>query len=173
MEHPDEDGAVVELITVVTVVTVKGFTGKKHKEKNLQKIVCKFGGTSVADEKQIQKIEKIIRSDSRRRFIVPSAPGKRFGYDTKITDLLYFCYDKANNGGDISKPFNIIRQRYTDMAISLCPELDIASQGDTIEQARSNLIEAVGLFFETASPTEIQSRLHNEVYVTPIEVSFG
>jgi len=56
---------------------------------------------------------------------------------------------------------------------ALCPELDIASQGDTIEQARQNLIEAVGLFFETASPTEIQSRLRSEVYVTPIEVSVG
>ena len=56
---------------------------------------------------------------------------------------------------------------------SLCPELDIASQGDTIEQARQNLIEALELFFETASPSEVKSRLHTEFYVTPIEVPVG
>ena len=92
----------------------------------MEKVVCKFGGSSVADDKQIRKVEKIIRSDSRRRYIVPSAPGKRFKDDTKITDLLYSCYEKASDGGDISETFNIIRQRYTDIATSLCADLDIA-----------------------------------------------
>ena len=54
--------------------------------------------------------------------------------------------------------------------VSLCPELDIASQGDTIEEARSNLLEALELFFETASPSEVQDRLHTEVYITRLEV---
>jgi predicted RNase H-like HicB family nuclease len=57
--------------------------------------------------------------------------------------------------------------------VSLCPELDIASQGDTIEEARENLQEAVELFFETASESELQTRLHEEVYVTRVEVSVG
>lgn len=57
--------------------------------------------------------------------------------------------------------------------VSFCPELDIASQGDTIENARDNLREALELFFETASPVEIQTRLHEEVYVTRMEVSVG
>lgn len=57
--------------------------------------------------------------------------------------------------------------------VSLCPELDIASQGSTIEEARSNLREAVDLFFETASPQEIDQRLHDEVYVTRLEVGVG
>jgi predicted RNase H-like HicB family nuclease len=57
--------------------------------------------------------------------------------------------------------------------VSLCPELDIASQGDTIEEARENLREALELFFETASPEEIQTRLHEEVYVTRVEVAVG
>ncbi len=57
-----------------------------------------------------------------------------------------------------------------DGYVSTCPELDIASQGDTIEQARLNLIEAVELFFETADKSEISQRLRGEVYVTPIEV---
>jgi predicted RNase H-like HicB family nuclease len=54
--------------------------------------------------------------------------------------------------------------------VSLCPELDIASQGDSVEQARDNLREALGLFFETASPEEVEDRLHGEVFVTQVEV---
>ncbi|MHB8255017.1 MAG: type II toxin-antitoxin system HicB family antitoxin [Acidiferrobacter sp.] len=57
--------------------------------------------------------------------------------------------------------------------VSLCPELDIASQGDTIEEARTNLKEALELFFETASPEEIKQRLHEEVYVTRVDVVVG
>jgi len=56
---------------------------------------------------------------------------------------------------------------------ALCPELDIASQGDSVEQARKNLIEAIELFFETASETEIQERLHDEVFVTRLEIKVG
>jgi len=55
--------------------------------------------------------------------------------------------------------------------VSLCPELDIASQGDTIEEARSNLIEALELFFEDASEMEIKNRLHDEVLVTRVKVT--
>lgn len=57
--------------------------------------------------------------------------------------------------------------------VSLCPELDIASQGNTIEEARVNLIEALQLFLETAPPQEIQGKLHEEVYVTQLEVAVG
>jgi predicted RNase H-like HicB family nuclease len=57
--------------------------------------------------------------------------------------------------------------------VSLCPELDIASQGETIEEARRNLQEALELFFETADPSEIDSRLHDEVFVTRVEVAVG
>ncbi|MCX5855716.1 MAG: type II toxin-antitoxin system HicB family antitoxin [Deltaproteobacteria bacterium] len=57
--------------------------------------------------------------------------------------------------------------------VSLCPEVDIASQGDSIEQARDNLREALELFFETASPEEIKHRLHNDVFVTHVEVAVG
>jgi len=57
--------------------------------------------------------------------------------------------------------------------VSLCPELDIASQGDTIEKARKNLIEAIQLFLKTASEQEIQGRFHEEVYITHLEVAVG
>ena len=73
----------------------------------------------------------------------------------------------------MKKQLTAIIEREGDGYVSLCPELDIASQGDTIEEARSNLREAVELFFEAASPNEIQTRLHEEVYVTQLEVSVG
>jgi len=64
-------------------------------------------------------------------------------------------------------------EREGDGYVALCPDLDIASQGDSIEEARRNLIEAVELFFETADPAEVQERLRGELYVTPIEVNVG
>lgn len=66
-----------------------------------------------------------------------------------------------------------IIEKEGDGYVSLCPELDIASQGDTIEEARNNLKEALELFFETASRQEIDTRLHNEVYITRLEVAVG
>lgn len=72
-----------------------------------------------------------------------------------------------------TRTFTAIVQREGDGYVSLCPELDVASQGDTIEEARSNLREAVELFLETASPEEVAGRLHEESYVTPLEVRVG
>ena len=66
-----------------------------------------------------------------------------------------------------------IIEREDDGYVSLCPELEIASQGDTVEEARANLLEALELFFETASPEEVQQRLHAEVFVTQVEVAVG
>lgn len=66
-----------------------------------------------------------------------------------------------------------IIERDEDLYVALCPEVDIASQGDTIETARANLKEALELFFELASPEEIQTRLHNEVFITSVEVQLG
>lgn len=66
-----------------------------------------------------------------------------------------------------------IVEKEGDGYVSLCPELDIASQGDTIEQARDNLQEALELFFETASAEEIRHRLHDDIFVTQIEVAVG
>lgn len=60
-----------------------------------------------------------------------------------------------------------------DGYVALCPELDVASQGKTVEEARDNLREALELFFETASPQEIEKRLHGEVFVTQVEVAVG
>lgn len=71
----------------------------------------------------------------------------------------------------MTRQITAIIEREGDGYVSLCPELDIASQGDTIEEARSNLREAVELFFECASPEEVNERLYEEMYVTRLEVS--
>jgi predicted RNase H-like HicB family nuclease len=63
--------------------------------------------------------------------------------------------------------------REGDGYVALCPELDIASQGDTVEAARDNLREALELFFEAAPPEEVERRLRGEVYVTQVEVAVG
>jgi predicted RNase H-like HicB family nuclease len=73
----------------------------------------------------------------------------------------------------MQRQFTVIIEREGDGYVSLCPELDIASQGNTIEEARENLREALEVFFETASTLEIQTRLHEEVYVTRMEVAVG
>jgi predicted RNase H-like HicB family nuclease len=66
-----------------------------------------------------------------------------------------------------------IIQREEDGYVALCPELDIASQGDTVEDARANLVEALTLFFETADASEVRRRLHSDVFVTQVEVPVG
>jgi predicted RNase H-like HicB family nuclease len=73
----------------------------------------------------------------------------------------------------MSKRLTAIIQREGDGFVALCPELDIASQGDTIESARENLREALELFFECASPEEVEQRWGEEVFVTQLDVSVG
>ncbi|HEY2252642.1 MAG TPA: type II toxin-antitoxin system HicB family antitoxin [Planctomycetaceae bacterium] len=83
--------------------------------------------------------------------------------------------DESNltRASTMHKQFTALIEREGDGYVSLCPELDIASQGDTIDEARENLREAIELFFELASPEEIQTRSHEEVYVTSVEVVVG
>ena len=74
--------------------------------------VVKFGGSSLADANQFIKVANIIGSDPSRKYVVPSAPGKRYPKDTKVTDMLYACYDVAARGGDFSEMFEEIVARY-------------------------------------------------------------
>jgi predicted RNase H-like HicB family nuclease len=71
------------------------------------------------------------------------------------------------------RQFTAIIERDGDGFTSLCPQLNIASQGSTVEEARTNLIEALELFFEVADPVEIQDRLRSEVFVTNLEAAVG
>ncbi|MBR5510136.1 MAG: aspartate kinase [Lachnospiraceae bacterium] len=79
------------------------------------KKVVKFGGSSLASAEQFQKVGKIILSDDSRRYVVPSAPGKRFSGDTKVTDMLYQCYYAAANGEDFSGILKQIKARYNEI----------------------------------------------------------
>ena len=72
-----------------------------------------------------------------------------------------------------TKQFTAVIEREDDSYVALCPELDIASQGESVEEARLNLKEAIELFFETASKQEILERLHEEVFITRLEVAIG
>ena len=69
--------------------------------------------------------------------------------------------------------FTAVIEREGDGYVSLCPEFDIASQGDSVEEAKANLTEAIELFWETADKSEIKNRLHTEVFVTQLEVAVG
>ena len=82
-------------------------------------VVAKFGGTSVADAAQFRKISEIVRSNPERRFIVVSAPGKRFSADRKVTDLLLDCYEKAVRGESFSAELRLIRLRFKEITDGL------------------------------------------------------
>jgi predicted RNase H-like HicB family nuclease len=86
-----------------------------------------------------------------------------------------WVYNPYGLGGTImsTRTFTAAIHKEGEVYVALCPELDIASQGETIETARENLREAVELFLETASPKEVAERLHGEIYVTPLEVNIG
>ncbi len=73
----------------------------------------------------------------------------------------------------MNRQLTAIIEREGKEYVSLCPELDIASQGNTIEEAKNNLQEALELFFECASSEEVKTRLHNEIYITQLEVEVG
>lgn len=73
----------------------------------------------------------------------------------------------------MTKTLTAIIEREGDGYVALCPELDVASQGVTVSEARENLKEALELFFESASPEEVAARFHSEVYVTNVEIAVG
>jgi len=73
----------------------------------------------------------------------------------------------------VTKQLTAIIERESDGYVALCPEVDVASQGDSVDEARANLVEALTLFFETASEGEIRDRLHGEIYITQVEVAVG
>lgn len=107
----------------------------------MKKIVCKFGGSSVADATQVEKVVSIVRSDERRCFVVPSAPGKRSDDDTKITDLLYLCHELARQNVDFSGPFNKISTRFLDLSKALGVSIDMES---LLAEVESKIADGAG-----------------------------
>ena len=89
------------------------------------KKVVKFGGSSLASAKQFKKVGDIIRADKTRRYVIPSAPGRRTKTDTKVTDLLYQCYDAIENGNPYGKTFQPIKERYLSIIEGLDLDLNL------------------------------------------------
>lgn len=85
----------------------------------MERIVAKFGGSSVADAAQFKKVAGIMTADPRRKILVVSAPGKRHANEAKITDLLYLCHDMAAMATSINEPFGLIADRFTAIAADL------------------------------------------------------
>ncbi len=96
------------------------------------KKVVKFGGSSLASAAQFQKVGDIIRADKQRAYVVPSAPGKRFSEDTKVTDMLYACYALAEAGQDFKKELGAIHERYKEIINGLQLDLSLEAEFTTI-----------------------------------------
>lgn len=101
-------------------------------------VVAKFGGSSLADANQFKKVKAIIEEDANRRYIVPSAPGKRSSNDYKITDLLYLCHGHVEQGIPFDDVFSVIEQRYCELVAELNISLNIRSYLDTIKKNVAN-----------------------------------
>jgi len=96
--------------------------------------VVKFGGSSLASASQFEKVADIIHADISRRYVVPSAPGKRFSEDTKVTDMLYLCYEQAESGMNFDKLLNDIKERYDEIINGLKLDLSLDSEFETIKK---------------------------------------
>ena len=98
-------------------------------------IVAKFGGSSLADANQFRKVAQIIKENPDRRYIVPSAPGKRFDDDIKITDMLYKAYDLASEGEDYLSLFKQITDRYDGIIADLGLDMDLSEEYEKIKRS--------------------------------------
>ena len=116
--------------------------------RGIMKKVVKFGGSSLASAEQFIKVGNIIRADKERCYVVPSAPGKRFAADTKVTDMLYECYGLAEAGKDFSKALSVIKARYQEILGGLNLELSLDEEFAVIEKR----------FSEKAGPDYAASR---------------
>ncbi len=96
--------------------------------------VVKFGGSSLASAEQFKKVGDIVRADESRRYVVPSAPGKRFKDDTKVTDMLYACYDLAGSDRDFKKALAEIADRFQEIIDGLKLKLSLNDEFKTIEK---------------------------------------
>ena len=102
------------------------------------KKVVKFGGSSLASAEQFVKVGKIILADESRRYVVPSAPGKRFDGDTKVTDMLYQCYYAAANGEDFGGLLKQIKARYNEIIGGLNLKLSLDEEFEVIAENFDN-----------------------------------
>jgi len=103
--------------------------------------VVKFGGSSVADGIQMDKMKKIVESDPERRYVVVSAPGKRFDGDNKITDLLFLCLTQIENNIPCDQIFQVVCDRFTAVKLNLGIDIDLSAEFDKIRDRINQGIE--------------------------------
>ncbi len=118
--------------------------------------VLKFGGSSLADAKQFIKVAEIIKSDADRRYVVASAPGKRFSGDTKVTDLLLQCYAELRKGNDISEIFEKIAERYREIIKDLGIDFSLE---DEFAKIKSAIMGYVGSDFVASRGEYLNAKL--------------
>ncbi|MCF0215448.1 MAG: aspartate kinase [Fibrobacteraceae bacterium] len=128
----------------------------------MKRIVCKFGGSSVADAGQFQKIKAIVEGDAQRKIVVVSAPGKRNPKETKLTDLLYSTYDLASKGLDFSTPWNLICNRYIEISKDLGLASKIGDDLKALEDKLKNHPESVSTDFLVSRGEYLSARLMAE-----------
>ena len=123
-------------------INVEFFMHERSKSVNNSVLkTVKFGGSSLASAEQFRKVKEIITAEESRRYVIPSAPGKRFSSDTKVTDMLYKCYEMASKGEDITEIFSQIRERYNSIIEGLGLDMSLEKDFSVIESA---LIHRIG-----------------------------
>lgn len=118
--------------------------------------VVKFGGSSLADANQFKKVAGIVHVDPARRFVVASAPGKRFKEDTKITDMLYSCYELAAKGGDFEPQFAAIESRYNSIIKDLGLKISLDKE---FTQIKNGFIGRAGRDYAASRGEYLNSKL--------------
>ena len=101
----------------------------------MQVKVVKFGGSSLADAEHFKQVASIIKADPARRYVVPSAPGKRFKDDIKVTDMLYACYEKIRNRESIDELYDAVKARYNGIIAELGLDFDISGELEYVKNA--------------------------------------
>jgi aspartate kinase len=136
----------------------------------MTRIVAKFGGTSLADATQFQKVLRIVHGDPRRQIIVPSAPGKRHAGDTKVTDLLYLCHQTAQVGADIAPLFGRLADRFLELERDLGVQASMAAE---LERFKSQIALGASQDFVASRGEYLNGLLMaaclNAVFVDPAE----
>ncbi|MDE7329648.1 MAG: aspartate kinase [Clostridia bacterium] len=122
--------------------------------------VCKFGGTSMADGNVIRRVKDIIDGDSRRKYIVVSAPGKRYSADVKVTDLLYKCHAHLMQTGECGESFSAIRARFISIVKELNLDFDITA---VLDETEARIAEEKSEDFTASRGEYLSARIVAEV----------
>jgi len=126
------------------------------------RVVCKFGGSSVADAVQFRKIKSILEGNPERKIVVVSAPGKRNSKESKLTDLLYSAYDLAKKRLDFAGPWTLIRERYIEITQELSLQSTIREELDELEKTLLNKPDSISVDFVASRGEYLCAKIMSE-----------